>query len=52
MSNKLPELINLNDSVASLTDFLQKIPEEIHEPFDYKYPNGLILEDIVTQLLK
>lgn len=48
MTTKVPELINLNDSVASLTDFLKKIPEEIHTSFDYKIPNGIILDEIIT----
>ncbi|CAK82949.1 unnamed protein product (macronuclear) [Paramecium tetraurelia] len=52
MTSKLPELINLNDSVASLTDFLKKIPEEVNTSFDYKIPNGIILDEIITQLIK
>jgi len=33
---QMPELVNLNDSNSSFTDFLNKIPEEVDEPFDFK----------------
>lgn len=44
--------MNLNDSNTSFTDFLNKIPEEIDEPFDDKLQNGLILQEIINKIVR
>lgn len=48
----MPELVNLNDSNTSFTEFINKIPEEFDEPFDYKIQNGLILNNIINKIIK